>query len=802
MSNEHPNEKVSGHDTQLERAENRTKQADVRTEQANIRTQEANIRTEQEMLRGVQAILASEVRYRRLFETAQDGILILDAETGQVVDANPFMKDLLGYSQEEFLGRKLWEIGPFKGEAASKIAFAELQLKDRLRYEGLPLETKDGRRVEVEFISNAYLVEQKKLIQCNIRDITERKRAEANLIRLAAIVESSDDAIIGKDLNGVVTSWNKGAENIFGYSAAEMVGDSMLRLTPADRQDEETKFLTHSNHGESVRQFETVRQAKDGRLLDVSVTISPIHDAGGRVIGVSKVARDITQAKKTEARFRRLIDSNAQGVIFWNKKGEITDGNDAFLKLTGYTRDDLQGGHISWSAMTPPEYDRLDKAAMDEIAATGVCAMYEKEWIRKDGTLVPILIGAATFADNPDEGVGFVLDITSRKKLEEEFRQSQKMEAIGQLAGGVAHDFNNILAVIQLQIGLLQAENNLSPTQADFAEEIGIAAQRAAALSHQLLLFSRKETMQTHDMDLNQSINNMTKMLRRILGEDIQMQFKFSMQPTFIHADAGMMDQVLMNLVVNSRDAMPRGGQLVIETSTVEFDESVRAQSSQSRPGSFVCLSVSDTGGGIAPEILPKIFEPFFTTKDVGKGTGLGLATIFGIVKQHQGWVSVSTQVGRGTTFRIYLPRLAKMSGYKPEQPAVTSPRGGNETILLVEDDIFLHASMRTTLLQLGYRVLEASNGAEAQEVWRRHHDEINLLLTDLVMPGGMTGVHLARSLLKENPRLKVVYMSGYSTQFLNGDSLMKTSANFLAKPFRSHKLAQTIREILDAQST
>jgi PAS domain S-box-containing protein len=243
LSSDHPTENVSGHDTELVRAENRTKQADVRTDQANTRTEqantrtdeantrtaqantrtlEANKRTEQEALRSVQAILASEVRYRRLFETAQDGILILDAETGQVVDANPFMKDLLGYSQEEFLGRKLWEIGPFKGEAASKIAFAELQLKDRLRYEGLPLETKDGRRVEVEFVSNAYFVEQKKLIQCNFRDITERKLAEANLLRLAAIVEFSEDAIIGKDLNGVVTSWNKGAEKIFASSTFVM----------------------------------------------------------------------------------------------------------------------------------------------------------------------------------------------------------------------------------------------------------------------------------------------------------------------------------------------------------------------------------------------------------------------------------------------------------------------------------------------------------------------------------------------------------------------------------------------------
>ena len=388
-------------------------------------------------------------------------------------------------------------------------------------------------------------MDQKRLIQCNIRDITERKRAEKTAIRLAAIVESSDDAIIGKDLDGIIQSWNAGAEKIFGYSAGEMVGSPMALLIPADRPDEESQILEKIRRGESVRNFETVRQAKDGRRIDVSVTVSPIKDSTGQIAGVSKVARDITE----------------------------------------------------------------------------------------------------------------------RRRLEEQFRQSQKMDAIGQLAGGVAHDFNNILGVIQMQSDLLKTEASITPAQLETAREIGNAAQRAAALTRQLLLFSRKEILQLRDLDLNQSINNMTKMLWRILGEDVQMQFQFAMQPLFIHADAGMLDQVLMNLAVNSRDAMPKGGRLIIETSAAEFDELVCGQSAQARPGSFVCLSVSDTGCGIPAEKLPRIFEPFFTTKDVGKGTGLGLATVFGIVQQHQGWIHVYSEVGHGTTFRIYLPRLAKMTG-------------------------------------------------------------------------------------------------------------------------------------------
>jgi PAS domain S-box-containing protein len=641
----------------------------------------AEMRAEQAETRGEQAIRASELRYRRLFETAQDGILILDAGTGQVVDANPFMKHLLGYSQEEILGRKLWEIGPFKGAAASKIAFAELQNADRIRYEGLPLETKDGRRVEVEFISNACLVDQKRLIQCNIRDITERKQAEKTATRLAAIVESSDDAIIGEDLEGVIQSWNTGAEKIFGHSTGEMVGSPMALLIPADRPDEESQILEKIKHGESVRNFETVRQAKDGRRIDVSVTVSPIKDSTGQIIGMSKVARDITE----------------------------------------------------------------------------------------------------------------------RRKLEAQFRQSQKMDAIGQLAGGVAHDFNNILGVIQIQSALLKTGDNLSPKQLDFAEQIGAATQRAAALTRQLLLFSRKEILQLRDLDLNQSINDMTKMLRRTIGEDIQMQFKFAMQPLYIHADAGMMDQVLMNLTVNSRDAMPKGGRLIIETSAVEFDESILGQSAHARPGSFVCLSVSDTGCGIPAENLPRIFEPFFTTKEIGKGTGLGLATVFGIVQQHNGWVNVYSEAGHGTTFRIYLPRLAGTVVQKTEQPMLAPLRGGSETILLAEDDAFLRASVRVILLQLGYHVIEAINGVEALEIWKQHREEIHLLLTDLVMPGGITGRDLAGRLLRENPKLKVIYASGYSAEAAGNDFPLEEGVNFLTKPFQTAKLAQALRQQLDS---
>jgi CheY-like chemotaxis protein len=285
--------------------------------------------------------------------------------------------------------------------------------------------------------------------------------------------------------------------------------------------------------------------------------------------------------------------------------------------------------------------------------------------------------------------------------------------------------------------------------------------------------------------------------LRRTLGENIRIQYKFSMQSLLIHADAGMMDQVLMNLAINSRDAMPNGGQLVIETSAVEFDEMAVSQSPKVRPGSFVCLAVSDTGCGIPPENLQRIFEPFFTTKGIGKGTGLGLATVFGIVQQHQGWVNVYSEVGRGTTFRIYLPRLLKASQPKPEQPALTTLRG-DETILFVEDDAALCASVRKALSQLGYRVLEAINGTEALKLWKHHRQEISLLITDMVMPGGITGRDLGEQLLKDNPNLKVIYTSGYSAEVAGADFPLEEDVNFLTKPFQAARLAKIIRKRLD----
>jgi len=519
--------------------------------------------------------------------------------------------------------------------------------------------------------------------------------------------------------------------------------------------------------------------------------------------------RDITDRKRAEESLwllKSAVEQSKESVMITDAELDspgprIIFVNPAFTQMTGYTAAEVMG-------KTPRilQGPRTDKNLMGRLRKSlelGEPFAGEGVNYRKDGKEFDVEWQIAPLRNAGGTITHFVAsqhDVTARKKLEAQFRQSQKMEGIGQLAGGVAHDFNNILAVIQMQAELLKVSGPLSAEQSGYADEIGTTVQRAAALTRQLLLFSSREVFQPRDLDLGASIISMAKMLGRILGENIQMQLKPAAQPMFIHADPGMMDQILLNLTVNARDAMPDGGNLIIETSGVEFDELAVFQSPQARPGSFVCLTVSDSGSGIRPEILPKIFEPFFTTKDVGKGTGLGLATVFGIVQQHQGWITVYSEVGHGTTFRVYLPRLAKNGCSKSLQPVLTAVRGGHETILLAEDDRALRVSVRKALSQLGYRILEAPTGLKALEVWNGNRAEIGLLLTDLVMPDGMSGKDLAHRIRQENSRLKVIYMSGYSAEIVGKDFPFQEGVNFLTKPFEARRLADTVRKCLDQE--
>ncbi|HWC58315.1 MAG TPA: ATP-binding protein, partial [Verrucomicrobiae bacterium] len=419
----------------------------------------------------------------------------------------------------------------------------------------------------------------------------------------------------------------------------------------------------------------------------------------------------------------------------------------------------------------------------------------EERYVRGQGEVVYDAHG------RPTQMRGIIMDITERRQLGEQLRQSQKMEAIGQLAGGVAHDFNNILTVIHGHASLLLVDKSVSGNAARSAQQIAQAAERAAGLTRQLLTFSRRQVMQPRRLDLNLLVSNMTMMLGRILGEDIALQLNYWHEPAYIKADASMIEQVLLNLVVNARDAMPKGGQLAIKITTSKADPNYRRYHSDSRAEDFICLNVSDTGCGIDPETLRRIFEPFFTTKEVGKGTGLGLATVYGIVNQHQGWIEVDSEVGKGSSFRVFLPIANESTPADKGKVSPPAARGGHETILVVEDEELVRELVCSVLEGHGYKILQAETGVKALEVWQTHKKKIDLLLTDLVMPDRLNGRELAEKLRAERPKLKVIFTSGYTADVVGKDFISQRGLHYLQKPYDPQKLAAAVRNCLDGKS-
>ncbi|MDB6033466.1 MAG: multi-sensor hybrid histidine kinase [Verrucomicrobiales bacterium] len=385
------------------------------------------------------------------------------------------------------------------------------------------------------------------------------------------------------------------------------------------------------------------------------------------------------------------------------------------------------------------------------------------------------------------------------KTLEAQFLQAQKMEVVGQLSGGIAHDFNNLLTIIMgyTQMGL--AMNQLDDKAREAFKHVYGAAERAGHLTRQLLAFSRKQVMQPRNLDLIPLLSNMAHMLQRVLGEHISVQLPPSQPYPPIFADPGMLEQIVLNLAVNARDAMPAGGRLTLETELIEVSAHLPNILHRVRPGTYVCLKVTDTGSGIPPEILPRIFEPFFTTKEVGKGTGLGLATVYGIIEQHQGWVDVESQVDKGTTFRVFFPSSKTTASIPVVQAKPSQVKGGHETILLVEDEPGLRTMVRKVLLRYGYEVLEAMSGVEALQVWKTNRDRIHLLLTDMVMPEGLNGRDLAKKLCAENSKLQVIFTSGYSMDLAGKDFILREGIHFLPKPYQPQELAEIVRDTLDS---
>jgi PAS domain S-box-containing protein len=499
----------------------------------------------------------------------------------------------------------------------------------------------------------------------------------------------------------------------------------------------------------------------------------------------------------SELRFRRLADSGIIGIAVDDGSGRIVEANEAFLRMIGSKAEDLDAGRVDWAAITPPEWSHASALAREQLQARGMASPVEKEVVRQDGRRVPLLVAAAALDES--RHISVCIDLSERKRLEEQLRRVQKMDAIGTLAGGIAHDFNNLLSVVLTYAGLiLEGVAPGDPLKTDL-EEIRQAGERAADLTRQLLAFSRQQVLEPRMVDLNQIVSGMEKMLRRLLGESISLTLLTAKAVGKVHADPGQIEQVIMNLAVNARDAMPGGGSLVIETANVEFDANAADPQAGIAPGPYVVLAITDTGVGMDRATVARIFEPFFTTKEHGKGTGLGLSTVYGIVKQSGGHVAVYSEPGRGTAFKVYLPRTDGRGALDSVPPLSPSTLHGTETILLVEDEDPVRTLMRAVLRRYGYNILEAQNGGEAFLICEKYAATIHLLLTDVVMPR-MSGRELADRLAPMRPDMRVLYVSGYTESSVVHHGVLETGVSFLQKPIRPEALARKVREVLTAR--
>jgi two-component system, cell cycle sensor histidine kinase and response regulator CckA len=497
-----------------------------------------------------------------------------------------------------------------------------------------------------------------------------------------------------------------------------------------------------------------------------------------------------------------MLDSALDAIVGMDSGGLITEFNVAAQRMFGYSRAEAIGQAMS-DLIVPPALREQHAKGLARYIAGGESTILGRRIaitaMRRDRTEFPVELSIQRVGRTaPPIFTGFIRDITERKELEEQLRHSQKMDAIGQLAGGVAHDFNNLLTVILGHASRLTADGMQADDAKDSVRQMAEAAERAASLTRQLLAFSRKQVIQPTELDLNEVVSTLIKMLERILGEDITLQVDPSLTAPLLRGDRVMMEQIVLNLALNARDAMPGGGGLMIAIAVEEIGGAFVRENPEAIPGRFVRLSVTDTGCGIAPEQMPRIFEPFFTTKDIDKGTGLGLATVYGIVKQHRGWLTVRSELGKGTTFHAYLPAI----DIPPQPAAVRSPtesaRGGLETILLVEDESAVRALARQVLERHGYTVLEAVDGVSALAMWQEQRERINLVVTDMVMPGGVSGRQLADRILADGLGTRIIITSGYSVDMFGQELAHTEVGRFLPKPYNSPQLLRAVRAILD----
>jgi two-component system cell cycle sensor histidine kinase/response regulator CckA len=778
----------------------------------------------------------------QMFQASPDALCIADL-THHVVWANEAFLRTFGYSEAEIFGQPLENLVVPPDRLAETRWCAETLAKG----ERLSLETKrrrkDGTLLEVA-ISCAPLLRDGKMagFYAGYRDISDRKRVEVLSSALYRIAEKSSSA---QDLqqffaavHGIVDELMY-ARNFYIalfdpvselISFPYFVDEQDTAPAPRKRARGLTDYLIRT--GEPLLATPEVLQAMEDRgevarngsrsldWMGVPLRVNS-HTFGALVVQtysknirygdrdkeiLTFVARQLASAveikrneqalRRSEARYRSLVQSSVYGIYRSSLEGQFLDVNPALITMLGYTSAEEV-------LLLDPEKDvfalsQEHARVIEDFRRSGRLDGIEVKWKRKDGNVITVRISgrAVSSADEPADVLEAIAeDVTERRALEDQFRQAQKMEAVGRLAGGVAHDFNNLLMVISGYAEVILTKLPLDHPLHEKGQAIQQAADRATTLTRQLLAFSRKQLLELKVVDVNAIVQDMERLVRPLIGENVELITSLSPQAAHTRADAGQLEQVLMNLVVNAKDAMPGGGKLTIHTQNIFIDESHRPEQQFIRPGNYVTLSVSDTGMGMDKETQSRIFEPFFTTKEKGKGTGLGLSTVYGIVKQSGGYVMVQSEQGRGTAFHIYLPKVDD-AVEKQTAPAPATALGGSETVLLVEDEESVRQLVRDTLVAKGYKVLEAEGGESGLAAAASHQGKIDLVITDVVMPG-MGGRDLVKHLAKARPGTKVLYLSGYTEDAIVSDGSIESGTAFLQKPFSLQNLSRKVREVL-----
>jgi two-component system, cell cycle sensor histidine kinase and response regulator CckA len=728
-----------------------------------------------------------------LVRASIEGIAVLDTQ-GVVVFANPAAEAMLGKQSGGAIGYQF-------GYPSADGKPSEIILRPG---------KSDMAIVEMRAAETSW--EGKPAFVINLHDITLKRKSFDQVQLLATIVQSTDEAVVSKTLGGVITSWNPGAEKMYGYSAEEATGQNISIIVPDDIENDFSEVLEKIGKGERVEAYETVRCTKNGKRIYVSLTVSPIHDETGCIIGGAAISRDITERRLFAEKMRRseeLLNETGDMAKVWGWELDLASEKVLYTRTTKTIHevpDDYNPSLAEAIDFFAPEARPKLTEAIRRAREEGIPFDMDLPFITAKGRrLWTRAIGNPVFDDGKCVRLhGMFQDITDLKAalderiaMEDQFNQVQRLESIGQLAGGVAHDFNNMLSVIIGYGNELLANLRKEDPMRELVEEIVNAGKRSAELTRQLLAFSRKQVQRLEVLNVNDIVRNLEKMLRRIIGEDIELSTRLAEGLNCVEVDPGQIEQVILNLAVNARDAMPQGGKFTVETANIELDEHYARHCAGVLPGKYVELILTDNGCGMDEATQEKLFEPFFTTKVKGKGTGLGLSTVYGIVKQSKGNIWAYSEPGQGTTFKIYFPHTSAEPIRNKGKEGVVKIKGGGEGILVIDDEPALRELCQRMLENSNYKVTVAASGGDALRLVEGNMLRPDLILTDVVMPE-MSGKDLVEGLKKMLPDLKVLFMSGYTDDAIVHHGILDPETPFIQKPFGMNDLERKVREILD----